>query len=118
MLATLSVFGIELPLEVLVLGLITGLTYALLAVGLVLAYKSSRVINFAHGEMGALAASIIPLLVIKDHYSYWVALPIALLIAIGTGAFMEFVVIRKFARAPRLIVLVATIGAAQLFFAL
>src|SRR3954468_23957297 len=117
MLAAFSLFGIELPVEVLVLGIITGLTYALLAVGLVPAYKSSRVINFAHGEMGALAASIIPLMVVKDHYSYWVALPVALVIAAGTGVFMEYVVIRKFARAPRLIVLVATIGAAQLFFA-
>src|SRR6478672_10855686 len=116
MLAAFSLFGIELPIEVLVLGVITGLTYALLAMGLILAYKSSRVINFAHGEMGAMAAGLIPPLVILHHWPYWLALALAMIVAAGTGMFMELVIVRHFARSPRLIVLVATIGASQLFF--
>ncbi|MHB8669095.1 MAG: ABC transporter permease subunit [Acidimicrobiales bacterium] len=114
---TLPIWGLNVPLEVAVLGLITGLTYGLLAVGLVLAYKSARVINFAHGEMGALSAGVIPVLVISKGWPYWAALVAALGIAASTGALVEFGIIRRFARAPRLIVLVATIGAAQLFFA-
>jgi len=117
LLAASRLFGLQVPLEVVVLGLVTGLTYSLLAVGLVFAYKASRVVNFAHGEMGALAAGIMPVLVVNDHLDYWLALLLALLAAAATGVFMEMGVIRKFARAPRLIVLVATIGASQLFFA-
>ena len=41
-----------------VLGAINGIVYGLLAIGLVLAYRSSRVINFAHGEVGAFAAAV------------------------------------------------------------
>src|SRR4051794_36680995 len=111
-----SIGGFQIPLEVVVLGTITGLIYALLAIGLILAYKSSRVINFAHGEMGAMAAGIIPPLVILHHWPYWMALLLALVVAAGTGIFMELVIVRHFARSPRLIVLVATIGASQLFF--
>ena len=72
-----SIGGFQIPLEVVVLGTITGLIYALLAIGLILAYKSSRVINFAHGEMGAMAAGIIPPLVILHHWPYWLALLLA-----------------------------------------
>ena len=115
--AVTSLLGFQVPLEVLVLGALTGLTYSLLAVGLVFAYKSSRVVNFAHGEMGALAAGVVPVLVVNDHVNYWVAVLLALLAAAATGVFVEMAIIRKFAQAPRLVVLVATIGASQLFFA-
>ena len=112
------ILGFEVPPEVVVLGLVTGLTYALLGAGLVLVYRSSRVLNFAHGEMGALGASLIPVLVVRYHWSYWEALPTALAVAAAAGAVLELFVIRKLAKAPRLIVLVATIGASQLFFAI
>src|SRR5205807_3923435 len=111
-------FAHEIRLEVVVLGLITGLTYALLAVGLVLTYKASRVLNFAYGQMGALGAALIPVLVIHDHFNYWVAVVIALAAGAAAGAFCELVAIRKLAKAPRLVALVATIGLAQLFFAI
>ncbi len=107
----------QIPLEVVVLGAITGLVYALLGVGLVIVYKSSRVLNFAHGEMGVLAAKVLPVLVLAHGMSYWAALPIALAASVGAGALTEVVVIRRLSRAPRLVVLVATIGAAQLFAA-
>jgi len=108
----------QVPLEEVVLGLVTGLTYALLGVGLVMVYKTSRVLNFAHGEMGALPASLIPWLVIRHSVPYWGALALAFVIAAATGAFTELVVIRRLANAPRLLVMVATIGVSQLFFAL
>ena len=100
------------------LGLITGLTYALLGVGLVMIYKTSRVLNFAHGEMGALGAVFIPWLVIRHGAPYWVAFPLAIAVAAAAGALTEIVLIRKLARSSRLIVMVGTIGVSQLFFAL
>src|SRR3954469_10629133 len=113
-----TLFGLRIPLEIVVLGVITGLIYSMLAVGIILAYKSARVINFAHGEMGALAAGLIPWLVIVKGWPYWPAVLLALAVAALTGVFMELVIIRHFSKSARLIVLVATIGASQLFFAL
>ena len=37
-------------------GLVAGLLYGLLALGLVLLYRTSRVLNFAHGQLGVVAA--------------------------------------------------------------
>src|SRR5439155_9535722 len=96
----------QVPIEEVVLGLVTGLTYALLGVGLVMIYKTSRVLNFAHGEMGALGAGFIPWLVIRHHTPYWLAFVLAIAVAAGAGALTELVLIRKLSRTSRLIVMV------------
>ena len=51
--------GFDFGIDRLVIGLFTGLTYGLLAVGLVLVYRSSRFVNFAHGSIGAFGASVL-----------------------------------------------------------
>jgi ABC-type branched-subunit amino acid transport system ATPase component/ABC-type branched-subunit amino acid transport system permease subunit len=113
---SLAVLGVDVPLEILVIGLITGCTYALLGLGLTLVYKTTRILNFAHGEMGALPALLIPVLVVNHGFSYWLALPLAVATAAVIGVVVEATVIRRLRAAPRLIVLVATIGVAQLLF--
>lgn len=104
----------QMPIEVVTLGLITGLTYGLLGVGLTLVYRSTRILNFAHGEIGALPAALIPILVINNRWPYWVVLPVALALSAILGGLTELVVIRRLSKAPRLILLVATIGVAQI----
>ena len=105
----------EVPVVAVVLGLVVGLSYALLAIGLILIYRSTRVINLAHGEIGAFAAAIVAILVNENGWPYWVAALAALAVAGILGAAVELLVIRRLFRAPRLIVLVATMGVAQLF---
>lgn len=114
----LSIPGLdfELPIEILVLGLITGLTYSLLGLGLTLVYKTSRILNFAHGEMGALPALLIPVFVINHRWNFWLAFLVAVAVAVTIGVLMEMTVIRRLRNASRLVVLVATIGVAQLLF--
>src|SRR4029078_12963141 len=73
--------GFDIPSNVVILGTITGLTYALIAVGITLVYRTSRVLNFAAGEMGALPAVLIPILVINNSWPYWLALSLSLLCA-------------------------------------
>lgn len=96
-------------------GIVIGLSYALLAMGLILIYRSTRVINLAHGEIGAFAAAIVAILVNERGWPYWLAALTALATAAGLGAAVELLIIRRLFRAPRLIVLVATMGIAQLF---
>lgn len=57
--AALALALVLAPVGVLAIGLITGLIYALLAIGLVLIYKASRFINFAHGQIGAFSALLL-----------------------------------------------------------
>ena len=102
------------PFGMVVWGLVLSSLIALLAFGLVLIYRSHRVINFAQADLGAVPAALCVSLVVLRGWSYWVAVPLALVAAVALGSAVEFVVIRRFERAPRLILMVATIGLAQL----
>ena len=64
----------QTPPEILFKGLIVGASYGLLGVGLVLIYRSNRIINFAHGDIGAFGAVIFLLLQQQAHIPYWIAM--------------------------------------------
>ncbi|HVF20488.1 MAG TPA: hypothetical protein VNA14_09625, partial [Mycobacteriales bacterium] len=105
--------GFETPFPAVVLGTIIGVTYGLLSVGLVLIYRSNRIVNFAHGEIGAFGGALFGLLAVKHGVPYYLALPIGLLAGAGAGALAEVAVIRRLRNAPRLMSVVATLGVAQ-----
>jgi ABC-type branched-subunit amino acid transport system ATPase component/ABC-type branched-subunit amino acid transport system permease subunit len=107
------IWGWDMPAGVLMQGFIIGSLTALMAFGLALIYKANRVINFAQADLGAVPASLAVSLITVEAWSYWLAIPLALIAGIALGSVIEFVVIRRFARAPRLIVMVVTIGLAQ-----
>ena len=98
------------PLGVIVFGGLIGLLYAVVAFGLILIYRANRIINFAQAEIGACAALLAVLLIKVHHVPYVVAFVIAMAAAILTGAVVELVIVRRFVRAPRLVMSVATIG--------
>ena len=102
------------PLGVVLIGAILGSASALTAVGLVLIWRSARIVNFAVGGLGAATG----LSVIRLHtawgWPYPVALVLGVLCGISVGVIVELVVIRRFTNSPRLLATVATIGLAQL----
>src|SRR3954447_21571924 len=103
-----------LPFGVILLGLVLGGLYGLTAMGLVLIYRSSRIINFAQVEIGVLAATVAQVMVRGWHQSYFIAVPIGIVVALGTGALIDLVVVRRFFNAPRLILTIATVGLLQI----
>jgi ABC-type branched-subunit amino acid transport system ATPase component/ABC-type branched-subunit amino acid transport system permease subunit len=98
-------------------GVVNGMVFGLVAMGIVLVYRSTRVINFAVSSLGFVGAGIFALLVAQYHVPFWLAAPLCLVIGVVYGAIVELVVIRRLFAAPRVIVLVATIGIAQLSLA-
>ena len=95
------------------IGLLTGAAYGLVAIGLVLVYKGARVFNFAQGEFGTLAAFIVYVLIEQvrsPEIPYWAAIPIAVAAVVLVGLGMERVVVRPLMNAPRITLLVATIA--------
>ena len=95
-------------------GVVQGLAVAVIAVGVVLVYRATRIINFAVGNMGVVAAALLSLLVVQYHVPFWVALVIALLVGLAFGAVVDMAIIRRLRKSPRVVVLVATIGVSQL----
>ena len=105
----------SVPSFVLVQGVITGLGYGLLAMGLVLIYKTNRVLNFAQGQLGVVAAVFMVKCYYDFGFNYWFALVLAVVLAGVIGALSELLLRRLFNR-PRVLVMVATIGLSQVLF--
>jgi ABC-type branched-subunit amino acid transport system ATPase component/ABC-type branched-subunit amino acid transport system permease subunit len=113
---TFTLAGFAIPVYVVVLGILTGLTYGVLAVGIVIVYRTNRIINFAHGQVGAMAAVAFGSIVTKGRVPYLLALPIGLAIGALTSAGVEVAVVRRLRAAPRLMSIIATLGAATVIF--
>lgn len=106
---------------VVVNGFFVGLVYGLLAVGLVVVYRGSRVINFAYGETGMIAAFIFADLRYGSgaissghHTNLLVALPLVIGLSAAIGAATEYFVARPLREAPRIRPLVGTFAVATL----
>ncbi len=105
-------------MDIVTIGAVIGMANALLAVGLVLIYMSNRVINLAHGEFGAFAVAMMLALTRNAHLNYWLAL-LATLGATGAlAAIVERSILRRLFKSPRLIVLISTLGIAQMIIVL
>ncbi|HYG89370.1 MAG TPA: branched-chain amino acid ABC transporter permease [Azospirillum sp.] len=67
-----------LALDLAVNGLITGVFYALMAIGLSLIFGILRVVNFAHGEFYMVGSYVYTLVCVTLGVNPWLALPVAL----------------------------------------
>ena len=94
-------------------GLVQGRLYGLRGMAVVLIHRSSKVINFAAGNMGLLGTVLFMILSLNWNVPYWLALALGLAAGIAFGAILELIVVRRLFKAPRIILLVATIGMAQ-----
>lgn len=103
--------------EVLI-GFIQGFCYALLGLGLVLVFRASGVIHFGYGEIGAFGAVVLAKLVLDKGWPWWLATVVVVAAGAAIGAGWELVVVRRLADRPRIVLLVATIGMAQLMLVL
>ncbi len=95
-------------------GVVQGLAVGVVAIGVVLIYRATRIINFAVGGMGVVGAVLLQLLTVQYHVPFWVSFVLVILIGLVFGAAVDATIIRRLRRAPRVVVLVATIGVAQL----
>ncbi len=99
----------------LVNGIALGSLYGIMAVAVVLIYRTLRVINFAAAAIGSVPAIVALYLDIQFHVSYLAVLPIAIVGGPLMGALTDLTVMRRFRDSPRLIVTVVTIGVAESF---
>jgi len=105
----------EILIQTLVSGLLLGLIYALVAIGLTLIFGVMDIVNFAHGEF----------LMFGMYSSFWLfalfaldpifTLPLTALFLFGLGALLYKLVIRKITNAPMVSQIFTTFGLMILF---
>jgi len=94
-------------------GIREGAIYAGLALALVIIYRSTRVINFAQGEL-ATFTTFIAWSLMNHGLSFWSAFPIVLAIAFTGGVAIERILIRPVENASVLTIVIITLGLALL----
>src|SRR5690606_17422819 len=92
----------QAPVGIVLQGLIRGTGTGLLGVGLVLTYRSSRIVNFAYGATGGFAAAVGISMFSGWGIPWFVAVFIALLVGVAVGVLVERLIIRRFAGSSRL----------------
>ena len=91
-------------------GISAGSVYALMAIAMVIVYKTSEVLNFAQGEMGMISTYVAYLLLVTQGHPFWIALVGALAFAAVLGWAFEFFVIRRAKDPTVLNLLIMTLG--------
>ena len=96
--------------QLIVSGLAVGACYSLLALAMVIIYKSSEVLNFAQGEMAMISTFVTFSLLESYHVPFQWAVVLTFLFAILLGMFFEFAFLRQ-AKDPTVLgLIIITLG--------
>lgn len=109
----MSVLGLTVSEQIVFNGLVRGMVYGLVAIGLVLVFRASGIVNFAQGQFGAFGASLMSVLFVNEGLGFWITFPLAILCGAVLGGLTELLVVRRLFQQPRLLLFVATIGVSQ-----
>ena len=112
----------ELLLQQVMTGLATGSVYGLVALAIVLIYRSTDVINFAQGQMAMFTTFFAWMLLdgsVLGHHihpmQFWIAFTLTLVFASIMGALLERIVIRPVEGRPILTIVIVTLGLFAIF---
>ena len=97
-------------LQLVVSGIVVGSIYALVALGFVLIYKATGVINFAQGEFLMVGAYICLGMVTTLHIPFWIAFFLTMAVTVVLGMIIEKVALRPMIGEPIISIIMLTIG--------
>ena len=90
-------------------GIALGAIYGLIALGIVMVYKATGILNFAHGE-AAMVCAFFAYSLLKHGVPFWAVVPLTLLFGAALGWAIERFVLRRFIGKPLLASAIATLG--------
>lgn len=108
----------EILLQIIVTGIATGGVYGLIALGFVLIYKATGILNLATGIFMTLGAFICLTLLTHLGLPFWLAFCATLCFAIGLGIVVERFILRQLIGEPIISVVMVTIGLSSILHGL
>jgi len=97
-------------LQIVISGVAQGCIYGLIALGLVLIYKTTETVSFAHGELMMLGAFAGFALMTLAGWPFWLAMPMTIAVLALFGFGLERIVIRPILGQPAFSLVMLTIG--------
>jgi ABC-type branched-subunit amino acid transport system ATPase component/ABC-type branched-subunit amino acid transport system permease subunit len=108
-----TVLGIDFNPQDVFDGAVTGLVYGFLAIGVILLYRASGIVNFAYGAIGSLAAVLVAKMCIDWNWPYVPAFLVGISASALVSCAIEMTVVRRLFDSARITLFVATIGVSQ-----
>ena len=102
-------------LQLVVNGAASGCIYGLIALGFVLIYKATEMVNFAQGDVMMLGGFVAFSLIANFHLPYWVGGLLAILITAVFGYALDALIIRRVIGQPQFAVVMLTLGLGFIF---
>lgn len=107
-----------LPAGVIAQGLVAGSLAGINAIGIVMLWRTNRLVNLAQPSMGLVGGVLTGLLIVAADWPFWLAVPVGLGMGALLGLAADRIVLRRLREAPRAVLLVATIALAQVYGAI
>ncbi|MBI4987157.1 MAG: branched-chain amino acid ABC transporter permease [Rhodocyclales bacterium] len=102
--------------QVMFSGIAAGAVYALLALAMVIIYRTTEVLNFAQGDMAMMTTYVALAMIVGSGLPLYAAVPLALAFAAGLGAFAEFACLRRAKEPSVLGLIIITLGIEMIVF--
>jgi branched-chain amino acid transport system permease protein len=106
---------LDTVLQLILNGVAVGCIYGLVALGFVLIYKATELVNFAQGDLLMLGAFCCYMFVVWYGWGYWAAFGVAVVVVALFGAALDFTVLRRVIGQPQFAVVMLTIGLGAMF---
>jgi len=97
-------------LQLVISGLVIGSIYSAVALGFVIIYKATRVVNFAQGELLMVGAYVCYAFLVQMHVPFWAALFLTILFGMVLAMFVERLILRPMIGEPAISIIMVTIG--------
>lgn len=97
-------------LQLVISGLVIGSIYSAVALGFVIIYKATRVVNFAQGELLMVGAYVCFAFLVQMHVPFWAALLLTILFGMVLAMFVERLILRPMIGEPAISIIMVTIG--------
>ncbi len=97
-------------LQLLISGIAVGCIYAMIALGFVLIFKATDILNFAHGEIMMVGAYVCYSLIVHFHVPFLPALGVTLVFFVLLGVLTERLVLRPMIGEPVFAAVMVTLG--------
>ena len=97
-------------LQLVISGLVVGSIYSAVALGFVIIYKSTRVVNFAQGEFLMVGAYVCYAFLVQMRVPFWAALLLTILFGMVLALLIERLILRPMIGEPIISIIMVTIG--------
>ena len=97
-------------LQLVISGLVVGSIYSAVALGFVIIYKATRVVNFAQGELLMVGAYVCYAFLVQMHVPFWAALCLTIAFGLVLALIIERLILRPMIGEPAISIIMVTIG--------